>query len=1004
MKFNFIHTSDIHGNFVCENSAIDFSSLSTYIKSKKQANNNVSSDVYTFAIDSGDATQGSLFVADSVTPDNRLISGLNAIEVFNRCDFDYQTFGNHEFDNISKEYGDELKTHLNAFNGQYLSCNTRFAPQGSAQEQNYISYVTNRAQNGEYAIKTVSKASGNYNILFIGLTIPTITLLTENMKGFRFVGGDKNTGIGELSSYLNSVYSRALNQAKSDGIFGEDSSVQFDLVVGIFHLGANKRHHVNTIDLLSNKTGADKSQLNFHFDLILDGHSHEAASITVSDTLGKQVTITNPGTEAQFIYDIEVQLNGKGAAPTINVSKVSAAEVNKLAKDSDTQAYISLVINRIDGTYGKVISSCANQTLWGGTIFDDKPYVANSRKLDATRIAEVPRYDVVRYSTTNLGKLVCDALIDHVRNDDDISKNYKDIQIVAGMNGGAIRQGIRSGSEISAKLLYTLLPSLLTGWSSGFVVCKMKMPDLKKVLEHSVSQVKFTETKISASSGAFLNTSGVKYTVEWSQDLNNWIFESDAEFDKNINFQKSAKVARFENDEKVLVCVSKYIFGGGDGYSLFKSAEKIKSFDTPVFSAVAKYIKKLSTSKDSTVGRLHYPCIAEEITYKGISGGTSGVIEVQLKSNAKAFVDGTLVVVAKFTSSGYDSSNLGVYQLKDGAIKCDVSGAGVYCVGVLENIASTKKNVFAYGEFIFDGRFMELPGHITLDVSKPNRVNQLDCALDIFRHTLVQSDASHLSAWIAMRGTDNVNQRVFIQPYDDSECTLWVMGDADRKAKSVQYVDYLDGSSAPKRFTNLSRKQDLDYSDYGTKRKFKATITDSDIVRAAIEYPGAQIDDFYIASGMSKIISKISCFDKAGLSGIRVSYADGGKISRGVTIPSLQTGEIALQDGEYITYIEQYMNDSAITSLSAKTNFNEGLRQIFISSSHKDSDRKLSYTPKVPARFISFFYLKGDEGEVKVPMPDVGFTFEKFDPEATRANGEHGTDEKTEEHKEKEEK
>jgi len=181
-----------------------------------------------------------------------------------------------------------------------------------------------------------------------------------------------------------------------------------------------------------------------------------------------------------------------------------------------------------------------------------------------------------RYKECQMGNLVADAMLDRVAD--------QGIQIALA-NGGGIRSSIDAG-DVTMGEVYTVLPfqnTLSTFQISGATV--------KEALENATRQYDDPDLD-----GRFLQVSGIKYTIDPSQEFGSRI--SDVMVAMNGEFAPLDEAATYG------IVSNNFVRGGGDGYKMFVDAENAYDFGPDVAEVLAEYMAGQQNYAPYTDGRI----------------------------------------------------------------------------------------------------------------------------------------------------------------------------------------------------------------------------------------------------------------------------------------------------------------------------------------------------------------------------------------------------------------
>jgi hypothetical protein len=195
-----------------------------------------------------------------------------------------------------------------------------------------------------------------------------------------------------------------------------------------------------------------------------------------------------------------------------------------------------------------------------------------------------------RTMETNLGDLICDAMIWQILKDEG-SVNVDKSNVVAIENGGGIRASVNVG-DITKNDLINVLP-----FGNTINVIYVKGSTLLEALEAS------TQTTPDAV-GAFPQVSGIDYTINTtvSYDANDETYPNSTYYGpKTINRVtiNSINSKPFDENETYAVITNDFIAGGGDTYYVFGASTTNIDTGILLYEAVVDYITQ---ELDSVVG------------------------------------------------------------------------------------------------------------------------------------------------------------------------------------------------------------------------------------------------------------------------------------------------------------------------------------------------------------------------------------------------------------------
>ena len=321
-----------------------------------------------------------------------------------------------------------------------------------------------------------------------------------------------------------------------------------DIIVCLSHLGVDDESMGNrSYDVYANVEG---------IDFIIDGHSHTVM------TEGKNAEpIQSTGTLFANIGVIVIDNNTK------EIVSNELFDTASLQLDSDVLATIQNVIATVDNEFGA-------------------KFAESEVRLEGEKTS-------VRSFETNLGDLICDALIWSVTNETTLEVDAD--HVVAVTNGGGIRATIEAG-DISRSTIKTVLP-----FGNTIAVNYVTGSELLEVLEASTY---CTPEAI----GGFPQIAGMKIKIDTTIP-----YDPGEEYpDSTYAAPKSIKRVTvldvngktFDESATYAVVTNNFCAAGGDTYYAFKKAyDAGKGFDTSILmdEALVNFIQyELGGKIDST--------------------------------------------------------------------------------------------------------------------------------------------------------------------------------------------------------------------------------------------------------------------------------------------------------------------------------------------------------------------------------------------------------------------
>lgn len=254
------YTSDVHCG-VEDNFGL--ASAKSLVDECKAENNNV------LFVDLGDFIQGANL--------GSMTKGESIIEIMNAMNYDYVTFGNHEFDYDM----DHLKKLESQVKFQFVLSNAKYSGNKTSVFEGIPEYV-------------IHDFNGT-KIGFIGILSPS-TPTTSTPVFFK-----------EDGKFVYDFYSGNNGQElydKVQSVVDELRKQKVDYVVALSHLGSAESYRpFDSISLIANTSG---------IDVVLDGHSH---SIIIGDVYpnkeGKDVVLSSVGTKMENLGELIIDKDGK---------------------------------------------------------------------------------------------------------------------------------------------------------------------------------------------------------------------------------------------------------------------------------------------------------------------------------------------------------------------------------------------------------------------------------------------------------------------------------------------------------------------------------------------------------------------------------------------------------------------------------------------------------------------------------------------------------------------
>lgn len=339
---------------------------------------------------------------------------------------------------------------------------------------------------------------------FFGLATPETAVKTNplNVKGIDF--GTKET--------LVKAAQKAVDQL---------TAKDCDVIIGITHLGIDKDSKIKSYDIASEVKG---------IDLIIDGHSHSPLSAYEEFNQANETKITSDGEYANTVGKITIKLDKNNEVTSMDFENVALTETK-----ADEE--ILRVITDIKEKQKPILDVVLTET----------PILLQGER------------EVVRFEHSNLGYLLCDAMINETGAD------------IALTNGGGIRASIPVG-EITKGSILTVLPF------GNLVVTKS-----------------YTGATIKDALNFGLVIGGGRFTHFSGMDVTTETMMIDGAMTHVV---KSIKIDGEDMDpnKEYLVATNDFMAIGGDGYTMLAGGKAGNEFGS-LDEALINYISALSAEQ-----------------------------------------------------------------------------------------------------------------------------------------------------------------------------------------------------------------------------------------------------------------------------------------------------------------------------------------------------------------------------------------------------------------------
>ncbi len=323
-----------------------------------------------------------------------------------------------------------------------------------------------------------------------------------------------------------------------------------DVTIAVTHMGVLEEEGSYTSEALAREMKGSG------LDAIIDGHSHSVVNEVIEG-----VAIAQTGTGSANVGRMEITVGDDGSV-SIDETMLSRAFFDNIAPAPEVSAVIDGINDKLNEKLGQPIGANA-ATLWGGTLNG------------------IP---VARAGETNLGDLICDAMIAEAK--DILPKDKQNLPIVAIENGGGFRTTIYNG-EMTIGGFINCLP-----YANAVMTKEITPAALYTGLESFVSSIEkqnaetgFIEPKNANYSGSFPQIGGMSF-----------VYDPNAETGAKINavYLDGSDTALDRDDaETKLVLVSNDYVMGSDG--MFKDCPDIAE-GGGLTEAVLAYVNELTNN------------------------------------------------------------------------------------------------------------------------------------------------------------------------------------------------------------------------------------------------------------------------------------------------------------------------------------------------------------------------------------------------------------------------
>ena len=376
-------------------------------------------------VDDGDSIQGE--------PIGTMDKGESIVKLMNQMGYSVAIPGNHEFD-----YGvDRFLELTKKAEFPYISCNFNY--KGETLLDAYV----------------IRELAGK-KIGFVGVTTP-MTLKTSTPSYFmdedgNFVYGFMSDESGEA---LYTALQSAVDAARADGA---------EYVVVLGHLGDEAECIPYTYnDVITNTSG---------YEVLLDGHAHDTAQVSVKNKEGQEVLRSACGTKLSCIGWCQISADGQ-----ISTGLYTWDNKTSLPQMLGIQNEMSRAVAEASDGLNEKLNEVVAKTTVELTINDPVEVDSNGKPIRMIRRAE-----------TNLGDLCADAYRDQSGAD------------IAFVNGGGIRKSISAGD--------ITLGNILSVHPFGNSMCVIEATG-----QQILDALEWGSRAVPGESGGFQQVSGLSYEI-----------------------------------------------------------------------------------------------------------------------------------------------------------------------------------------------------------------------------------------------------------------------------------------------------------------------------------------------------------------------------------------------------------------------------------------------------------------------------------------------------------
>ncbi|MBQ6493501.1 MAG: bifunctional metallophosphatase/5'-nucleotidase [Erysipelotrichaceae bacterium] len=391
----------------------------------------------------------------------------------------------------------------------------------------------------------VIKDFDGVKVAFVGITTPT-SVTSSTPEHFKEDGEYVyDFGIDDSGEELARRVQNAVDSARKEGA---------DYVVALSHLGSVEAYNpYDCITMICSTSG---------IDAVLDGHSHSLiAEDFCYNKEGKEVKICSAGTKLEAVGELIIGKDGT----------ISTMLVTEYAGKDTT---IDKAVEEANSELDQILSQEVFETDHPIRAFDD----------EGVRMS--------RNRETEAGNFVADAY------------RYALNTQIGFVNGGGVRADLKAGTVTYNDLLS--VNPFQNELSSCYATGQNILDALEYCSRNTEAIYKLDGNPV-GEAGSFLQTSGLKYTIDTSiesaviQDENNVFagFSSDARRVKDVYVLIDGEYEPLDPKKTYTVGASDYVlYSGGDGTTMFMECEPIISCAVTDINALIDYAQLIDDFSD----------------------------------------------------------------------------------------------------------------------------------------------------------------------------------------------------------------------------------------------------------------------------------------------------------------------------------------------------------------------------------------------------------------------